>query len=96
MHARHLPVLSGPTTGNEVAYVCWGREILAPAAGKVVEARARHPRNNPAPDKYIPELLAKEPASPGNYVIIDHGNGEFSTLCHMQHESLKGCGPAMW
>jgi murein DD-endopeptidase MepM/ murein hydrolase activator NlpD len=61
-------------------YYCFGQPILAPAAGKVVEAADGLPDNTPG---------VMDPANPlGNHVIIDHGNGEFSFLAHMQEGSV--------
>jgi len=69
----------------------WGREIIAPAAGTVVVAR------NDRPDQ--PVLGVSDPAyfvaefpnggDPGNHVVIDHGNGEFSVLDHLQRGSVR-------
>src|SRR5947209_1491040 len=70
----------------------WGREIIAPAAGRVVYAR------NDVPDNARPGLIStnifiklSEPmwAIAGNVVVIDHGNGEYSMLAHMQQGSVR-------
>ncbi|HWK90038.1 MAG TPA: M23 family metallopeptidase [Longimicrobium sp.] len=61
-------------------YYCWGRPILAPAAGTVVgftdglrdQAPGQMDRANP----------------PGNHVILDHGKGEFSLLAHLREGSV--------
>lgn len=69
----------------------WGRPIIAPAAGKVVVARNDRP-DQPVLGVSDPEFFVAEHPNggdPGNHVVIDHGNGEFSLLCHMQHGSLK-------
>jgi hypothetical protein len=70
----------------------WGREILAPAAGAVVYARNDgpenpHPGKAPGDDYYRP-LHDPVMAYAGNCVIIDHGNGEYSVLMHMQTGSV--------
>lgn len=70
----------------------WGREIIAPAAGTVVYARNDVP-NNPLPGKepgndWFAKLHDPVMAFAGNCVIIDHGNGEYSVMMHMQPGSL--------
>lgn len=70
----------------------WGREIIAPAGGTIVYAR------NDVPDNTRPGLIQTniflklpEPewAIGGNVVVIDHGNGEYSFLAHMQQGSVR-------
>lgn len=51
---------------------CSGRPVLAPGAGTVVD---------------LVDSVA-DSAALGNYVVIDHGNGEFSFLAHLQHASV--------
>jgi len=68
----------------------WGREILAPAAGVVVRVRNDRP-DQPVPGTTNPEFLLPEfrgGGDPGNHVVIDHGNGEFSLICHLQEGSV--------
>lgn len=56
---------------------CFGRPILSPADGTVVAAEREVVDNPPgAADN------AEQPL--GNHVIIDHGDGEFSFLCHFR------------
>ncbi len=71
-------------------YAGWGRTIMAPAAGVVVEVRADRP-DQPDPENSDPKFFAPEfpnGGDPGNHVVIDHGNGEFSMLAHFQTGSL--------
>ncbi|WP_408951644.1 M23 family metallopeptidase [Lysobacter sp. Hz 25] len=62
-------------------YYCFGKPILAPAAGEVVEV-VDYVADNP-PGKLNARDLT------GNRVIIDHGNGEFSMLAHLRKGSLR-------
>ena len=61
-------------------YHCFGLPILAPAAGTVAKAVDEHP------DQAIGSADGRNPA--GNHVVIDHRNGEFSTLAHLKRGSL--------
>lgn len=61
-------------------YLCWGREILAPASGTVVAAI------NDLPDQPIGASDPENPA--GNHVILDLGNDEYVFLAHLQHGSV--------
>jgi hypothetical protein len=67
-------------TSNE-DYFCFGEPILAPAAGAVVFALDSLPDNTPG--QMAPEV------PPGNHVIIDHGNEEYSLLAHLQRGSVS-------
>jgi hypothetical protein len=72
----------------------YGKPIFAPGAGVVREAA------NDIPDNWFkdagvtqighPDLPAgKDPKDIGNYVLIDHQNGEFSLLVHMKPGSVQ-------
>ncbi|MEO5988342.1 MAG: M23 family metallopeptidase [Candidatus Eisenbacteria bacterium] len=62
-------------------YHCYGRRILAPAAGEVVWQR----------DSLADQAIGATDAAHavGNAVVIDHGTGEYSLLAHLQPHSLK-------
>jgi hypothetical protein len=66
--------------GIKENYHCWGRAILAPADGTVVAAE------DGLPDQVPGEMDSAHP--PGNHVIIDHGNEEYSLLAHLQNGSV--------
>jgi murein DD-endopeptidase MepM/ murein hydrolase activator NlpD len=71
-------------------YAGWGRTIIAPADGVVVEVRSDRP-DQPDPENSDPKFYAPEfpnGGDPGNHVVIDHGNGEFSMLAHFQAGSV--------
>ena len=61
-------------------YWCEGRPILAPAAGAIVAAKDGVAEN-------VPRALDSDEKL-GNHVVIDHGNGEFSLLAHLQTGSI--------
>jgi len=62
-------------------YFCYGRPVLAPAAGTVVWAQ------DSLPDQ-VPGQMDPAHAT-GNSLVLDHGNGEFSLLAHLQPRSLR-------
>lgn len=57
-------------------YYCWDAPIFAPAAGIIVESADGIEDN-------VPGVMNAE-APPGNHVVIDHGNGEYSLLAHFR------------
>src|SRR5262249_25453278 len=61
-------------------YFCYGKNLLAPAPGRIISAVDGLPDNVPG------TMDPRHPA--GNYVIIDHGKSEFSLLAHLQPGSL--------
>jgi len=61
-------------------YYCWGLPILAPGAGTIATAVDGLPDQEPG---------KMDPANPpGNHVVIDHGNAEFSLLGHLKRGSV--------
>jgi len=85
----YAPVIDdGPGAGS---YAGWGREIIAPAAGVIVVARNDRP-DQPVTGTSDPTYFAPEypnGGDPGNHVVIDHGNGEFSMIAHLQEGSVR-------
>ncbi len=85
----------GPMLGESADlpgdYAGWGREVIAPAAGKVVIARNDRPdqpkAGNADPAYFLPQY--PDGGDPGNLVVIDHGNGEFSMIAHLQKGSVR-------
>lgn len=73
--ATHL----GNGTQND-DYYCYGETLHAPESGKVVKIKNSVAENIPGQTNGN-ELF-------GNYVIIDHGNDEFSVLAHMITNSI--------
>jgi murein DD-endopeptidase MepM/ murein hydrolase activator NlpD len=62
-------------------YYAFGKPIVAPAAGKVVEAVDGVADNVPG---------QSNPGQPaGNHVVLDLGNGEFGLLAHFKKGTLR-------
>lgn len=82
--AFDLLVVKGGAThqGNGLAgYHAFGQPVFAPADGVIVEADGAWPDLPPG---------ARDAQHPlGNHVVIDHRNGEYSFLCHLQQGSVK-------
>ena len=85
-------------------YYGYGADVLAAADGRVISTANDRPEDPTAmqrPDetqeayfarlqKEQGERLAKGPtAITGNYVMIDHGKGEYSLYAHLQPDSLR-------
>jgi len=72
-------------------YAGWGRAVIAPAAGTIVRVRSDRP-DQPDPEKSDPMYFAPEHPNggdPGNHVVIEHRNGEFSMIAHLQAGSVS-------
>ena len=75
-------------------WLSYGKPVYAPGAG-VVRAAANDIPDNWFKDAAVtgighPELPpGKDPKDIGNYVLIDHGDGEFSLLVHMKPGSVR-------
>ena len=71
-------------------WFAWGQPLYATGDGKVVDAADAEPDNIRGGDSFFkPEKLKTTPMHfYGNYLVIDHGNGEFSLLGHIQKGSL--------
>lgn len=85
----YAPVSQGNDTIQD--YAGWGRSVIAPAAGKIVQARNDRP-DQPVDGVSDPKYFAPEypdGGDTGNAVVIDHGNGEYSLLAHMQQGSVR-------
>lgn len=70
----------GDPTLNE-SYFAFGKEYLAPADGVVIKME-----NNVEDNEPVGTFNEEKPF--GNYVILDHGNEEFSYLVHFKHQSI--------
>ncbi len=86
-----------PPSGKNEDYGCWGKEVVASAGGTVVDVVDGVP-NNPS---FLGSRLSKEELDKikdslgptamlaGNYVVLEHQNGEFSLYAHMIIGSVK-------
>ncbi|WP_098746418.1 M23 family metallopeptidase [Paenibacillus sp. EZ-K15] len=70
----------GDPSKNE-SYFAFGEEILAGARGKVVGIENNIMDNEPVG-------MTNETEPVGNYVIIDHGNSEYSLYAHLKQGSV--------
>lgn len=68
-------------------YYGYGRPVLAPGDGVVVKVNGSAP-DNAGGEVSLKGLNADSMTIFGNYVIIDHGDGEFSELGHLKPGSL--------
>ncbi len=72
-------------------FYAFGRKVLAPADGIVVRAVDGEPDRPPAATR--PRFVHPEVANPrqlfGNYIVLDHGHGEFSLLAHLRRGSVR-------
>lgn len=71
----------GDPTLNE-SYYAFDKEYLAPADGTVV-----HVENDVEDNEPVGTMNEEQPF--GNYVILDHGNEEYSYLVHFKHQSIE-------
>ena len=62
-------------------YHCFGRPIYAPSAGTVVDVVSNLPD--------LPFGESDTENATGNFVIIDHPNGDFSLLGHLRQGSVE-------
>jgi len=71
---------AGDPTSNESFY-CFGQPVLAPADGTVVRVESGFVDNQPGskPTQDSPR---------GNFVILNHGNQEFTVLDHLKQNSI--------
>jgi len=63
-------------------HFCFGQSIVSPGSGVIVEMVKDIHDNNPGIEN------TEQPY--GNYIIIDHANGEYSIMGHFKQDSLIG------
>jgi hypothetical protein len=67
-------------------YLAFGQPVYAAGAGRVVDVHDGEPDDRRVNQT---ELANRETAIGGNYVVIDHLNGEYSWFAHLKKGSLK-------
>lgn len=78
---------SGKRDNNN--YYIFGQTVYAPASGKVVKINNEYEDNIPGKMSFnIQDLKANKDLFPGNCVVIDHLNGEYSFLVHLKKGSV--------
>lgn len=67
-------------------YYCYGKNIIAPAGGEVIEAVDKHPNSSVYGNGRV-DCKAKDIR--GNFLIIKHKENEYSTIAHIQPGSIS-------
>jgi Peptidase family M23 len=80
-------------TGENSEGWMWGHDVLATGDGTIVLARDDLPDNAkpgvmPGEEELL-KLGELAQVAGGNQIVIDHRNGEFSYVAHLQHGSLR-------
>jgi murein DD-endopeptidase MepM/ murein hydrolase activator NlpD len=75
----------GPVDNNS-DYLGFGSDVLAAGAGTVAALHDGEPDSRRFDEA---ELQTRETAYGGNYIVIDHGNGEYSWFGHLQQGSIR-------
>ncbi|HHV98889.1 MAG TPA: M23 family metallopeptidase [Clostridiaceae bacterium] len=76
---------SGNRTNPE-NYYCYGKEILAPADGEVVEVKDKYPDSVILGNGQV-DCAAKDIR--GNYILIRHADKEYGLLAHLKPGSIR-------
>ncbi|MBS1527737.1 MAG: M23 family metallopeptidase [Bacteroidetes bacterium] len=81
----------------------FGKTVYAPSGGIIADVKDQVPDNSYEGRNVKPPVMPPDadPYGMGNYVVIDHGNGQFSLLQHLEQgsitvrigESVKGGQP---
>lgn len=82
-----------PFTGDpfhKEHWLSYGAEVIAPAGGVVVDVANDVAENHFDGDRVVqPEGGPNDPNGMGNHVVIDHENGEYSVILHLQPGSVR-------
>jgi hypothetical protein len=82
---------TGDRARNE-SWLTWDKPVRAAGAGIVAATWNEQPDNDVigSENLWVNRSLAEnEMSSSGNYVLIDHGNGEFSLVAHLRRGSVR-------
>lgn len=73
-------------SGKDVTdYLCYGKPILSPADGVVVELKNQF---EDTPISENQEVLCSSSDVRGNYIVIQHSSHEYSTIAHIKKDSF--------
>jgi murein DD-endopeptidase MepM/ murein hydrolase activator NlpD len=78
---RGEAVAAGKGERNE-EHFCWNEPVVAPAAGRVAVS-VDEVEDNERPGAQRPDV-----PPPGNHVVIDHGQGEYSLIAHFRRGTV--------
>lgn len=79
LHLNDRLTYTGEKDKNE-NYYCYGKSVISPGKGKIISLENKIEDNVPG---------TMNPNNPlGNYVIIDHSNGEYSFIAHFKKNSI--------
>ncbi|WP_420128907.1 M23 family metallopeptidase [Longimicrobium sp.] len=73
-------------------YLAWGHPVRAAGAGTVAAVHNQQPDNDVIGSENLwtqRSLAENEMTTAGNYVLIDHGGGEFSLVSHLRAGSVR-------
>lgn len=74
---------------NNMNYYIFGETVYAPGAGKVVKINNHYEDNKPGTLAFkVQDFKTNKDLFPGNCVVIDHLNGEYSFLVHLKKGSI--------
>ncbi|MBA2494591.1 MAG: M23 family metallopeptidase [Acidobacteria bacterium] len=71
---------------NNASYFGFGANLYAAGAGKIAAMVDKEPDNRKFDESLLP---TNQMTLFGNYIVIDHGNGEFSLYGHIKQSSAK-------
>lgn len=72
------------------AYYAYGQKVIAAAGGTVFDARDGLPDNVPrTPAGFATALPVTVDNLTGNFVVVDHGKGQFAYYAHLQPGSVR-------
>lgn len=72
---------------KNTSYYCYNQDILAVADGTIVQLQDGIPENIPNSNKHAVQINQK--TVPGNYLVIDLGNGHYAGYAHIIPGSFK-------
>lgn len=77
--------------GNRIEdWFSWSAPVRAAGNGVVTAVRDNMPDNTLGSEDYPRKQLREDEMNPdGNYILIDHGNGEVSTFAHLKYGSAR-------